>query len=149
MKYLAVILALIIGTPSIANAGELDGKALICKEDGEKDKYRYSVYAFRDGKVKTFSAPKKKDWRKRGFVMRRVTPSYRVEPFEITWAETTYKDNKAYYTVNRRTLQLSYKNYYFKREFTSACKVSSHKDVPAFFDKNIRNMESEMKKNKL
>ena len=30
IKYLAVILALIIGTPSIAYAGELDGKALWC-----------------------------------------------------------------------------------------------------------------------
>ena len=147
MKHLAVILALIIGTPSIAHAGELDGKALICKEDGEKDKYHYTVHGFADGKVKSFSSPKKKDWRKRGFVMRRGTRSYYVKPFEITWTDFLNKDPLIYYRVNRKTLRLTYKSTY--NNVTASCKVSSHEDVPAFFDKNIRNMEAEMKKNKI
>ena len=57
MKYLAVILALIIGTPSIAYAGELDGKGLICKPDKPKKKFDVSIYYFENGEVTNILAP--------------------------------------------------------------------------------------------
>lgn len=149
MKPLLIIIALLVLGIAPASAGEIDGKALICQEDGEKDKYSYRVHSFRDGKVKTISAPKKKNWREKGFVTIRATPSYRVKPFEIHWPQSSEKDNKAFYKVSRKTLRLSYKDYFTDREFTASCKVSLNKDVPAFFDENIRKMEDEMKKNKL
>jgi len=56
MKHLAVILALIIGTPSIAYAGELDGKGLICKFlFAPNDPMKGKRFLFRNSKVKSYS----------------------------------------------------------------------------------------------
>lgn len=149
MKYLALTLALIIGSPSIVNADELNGRALICKKDGEEDKYNYRVYAFDDGKVRFFSAPKKRDWKERGLFFSKNSPTYKITPSKITWPmqsdPTSFKS--AHYVVNRRTYQLSLIGAKNKILHTLSCDNTLIIKVSSFFDQNIRNMEAEKNKN--
>ena len=143
MKYLAVILALIIGTPSIAYAGELDGKALACTYDKQKS---INNKGTGENKYITF-----KNGQIYHHFLSTLTPiriiqskglKYRAYSLQINWSYS-----ESFYVLNRSTLELTWSiigiNLYYN------CALIKEKTIKLNLTKELDRIKDMMKKNKI
>ena len=150
MKYLAVILALIIGTPSIAHAGELDGKGLICKSlDAPNDPMRGKQFLFRNSKVQSYGLNPFSN------LLGKSVPditigdegSYSPSPSTVTWHSETFSKT----SVDRKSLVLLIEEDFAGRyrRILFQCRISNKQGINAHMKNLQRSIKSSMKKNKL
>ena len=148
MKYLAVILALIIGTPSIADAGELDGKPIECKK-GEDKRY-FQFYSFENNTVfRPFIHPV--DPRS---ISREEMSRYYVDPSIISWHEKL-PHRPTSFRLSRETLVLDTHSEMKKSlgipdyAYSLQCKLTNKRNIQQYFERKFQNTRERMKKNKL